>query len=81
MSTIFKHSEIKFEENPTKIEHYKLLTSTPRFSTVVNSKNLIFDIRILNPGQYSFPYHFHRHAEELIMITSGTMTMSALKRF
>jgi uncharacterized cupin superfamily protein len=30
---------------------------------------------MLNPGQYSFPYHFHRNAEELMMITSGSMTL------
>ncbi len=30
---------------------------------------------MLNPGQYSFPYHFHRHAEELMMVLSGTMTL------
>ena len=30
---------------------------------------------LLNPGQFSFPYHFHRHAEELFMVVSVSMTM------
>jgi uncharacterized cupin superfamily protein len=52
-----------------------LFTASPRLASVVNSRNLIFDLRLLNPGQFSFPYHFHRNAEELMMVISGSMTM------
>ncbi len=75
MATIFKHDAVEFKEDPGKIEHYRLFTASPRLYSVANSKNLIFDLRMLNPGQYSFPYHFHRHAEELMMVLSGTMTL------
>jgi uncharacterized cupin superfamily protein len=81
MATIFRHEDVDFKENTDMIDHYRLFTSSPRFSSVVNSRNLNFDLRLLNPGQFSFPYHFHRHAEELIMIISGTMTMRSQKGF
>ena len=75
MATIFKHEDVAFQEDLNKIDNFRLLTSSPRFSSIVNPKNLFFDLRILNPGQFSFPYHFHRHAEELIMLIAGSMTM------
>ena len=75
MATIFKNDKIEFKEDPNKIDNYRLFTASPRLASVVNSKNLIFDSRLLNPGQFSFPYHFHRNAEELIMVISGSMTM------
>ena len=75
MATIFKSDSIEFKEDVNRIDNYRLFTSSPRFSSVVNSKNLFFDLRLLDPGQFSFPYHFHRHAEELMMIISGTLTV------
>lgn len=75
MATIFKNDKIEFKEDPNKIDNYRLLTASPRLASVVNSRNLIFDLRLLNPGQLSFPYHFHRNAEELMMVISGSMTL------
>jgi uncharacterized cupin superfamily protein len=75
MATIFKHDEIDFKEDTNKIDLFRLCTASPRFSSVAKSKNLKFDLRLLNPGQFSFPYHFHRHAEELMMVVSGAMTV------
>ncbi len=75
MATIFKNDKIEFKEDVNKIDNFRLFTASPRLANVVDSKNLIFDLRLLNPGQYSFPYHFHRNAEELMMITSGSMTL------
>ena len=75
MATVFKHDQIEFAEDINKIDNYRLLTSSPRFSSMVQSKKLFFDLRMLNPGQFSYPYHFHIHAEELIMVISGAMTM------
>jgi uncharacterized cupin superfamily protein len=75
MATIFKNEKIEFKEDPNKIDNFRLFTASPRLASVVNSKNLIFDLRLLNPEQFSFPYHFHRNAEELMMVISGSMTM------
>jgi len=38
---------------------------------LVNAEDFEFDIRSLDPGRFSFPYHFHRNAEELFMIIAG----------
>lgn len=81
MATIFRNEELNFQEDDKVIDNYRLFTAVPRFSNVVNSKNLFFDMRLLNPGQFAFPYHFHRHAEELMLITSGTMTLRTEKGF
>ena len=75
MATIFKSNKIEFKEDIKKIDNFRLFTASPRLATTANSKNLIFDLRLLNPGQFSFPYHFHRNAEELMMVTSGSMTL------
>ena len=81
MATIFKHKNIKYKEDANRLEHYDLLTASPRLSKAANSENLIFDLRSLTPGQFSFPYHFHRHAEELMMVTSGSMTVRTPDKF
>ena len=75
MTKIFKRSGIEFKEDPKRIDNFRLITAYPRLSTVTDSKNLVFDLRKLNPGQFSFPYHFHRNAEELMMVISGSMTL------
>jgi uncharacterized cupin superfamily protein len=75
MATIFKNDKNEFREDSGKIDNFRLFSAYPRLYTVANPKNLIFDLRQLNPGQFSFPYHFHRNAEELMMITAGSMTL------
>jgi hypothetical protein len=79
MATIFRYEKLEFKEDPDKIDNYRLFTASPGLASVVKSKNLIFDLRLLNPGQFSFPYHFHRNAEKLMMVLSGYMTMRSLK--
>jgi uncharacterized cupin superfamily protein len=81
MATIFKHDKIEFKEDPNKIDNYRLFTASPRLASIANSKNLIFDLRLLNPGQFSFPYHFHRNAEELMVIIAGSMTLRSPSGF
>jgi uncharacterized cupin superfamily protein len=75
MATIIKSKDLRYKHDEHRVEHYDLLTASPRLSKAAGSENLVFDLRILNPGQFSFPYHFHRHAEELMMVTSGSMTV------
>lgn len=75
MPAIFKSRELLFKEDPSAIENFKIKTADPRLSRMARSEHMIFDIRLLNPGQFSFPYHFHRHAEELLFIISGSLTM------
>ena len=75
MATILKAETREFQEDPNKIDHFRLFSDVSRKKMGVNPKNLNFDLRLLNPRQFSAPYHFHRFAEELFMIISGSMTL------
>lgn len=79
MATIFKRNSLEFREDFDATDNYRLQSAVPRFSQVVGSKNLFFDLRKLNPDEFSFPYHFHRHAEEMMMVVSGSMTLRTNK--
>jgi uncharacterized cupin superfamily protein len=78
MPTILKpdeqiHGYTQFNKHP-----FGLLTVLPNLCKQANSKNIVFDIRKLPPGEYSFPYHYHRAAEEVMYIISGSMKMRSL---
>jgi hypothetical protein len=75
MATILKCEDRNFQADPNKIENFKLYSDVSRKNIGLNPKNLNFDLRILNPRQYSAPYHSHRFAEELFMIISGSLTL------
>src|SRR5208283_300645 len=49
--------------------------TSERLSELAGSKKLDFDIRSLAPDKFSFPYHYHRNAEELFYIISGECSM------
>jgi uncharacterized cupin superfamily protein len=75
MATVFKFEQREFQESPNKIDPFRIFTDVSRSKKGLNPENLNFDLRQLNPGQYSTPYHFHRFAEELFMILSGSATL------
>ncbi len=75
MPTIFKSSARDFRENPGRIDRYRLVSDFSIIDKGLKTKNLNFDLRRLDPGQYSSLYHSHRHAEELFLILSGTATL------
>jgi len=75
MATIIKSTEREFSENPGKIDGYRLLSDVTKLKKGITPKNLNFDLRQLNPRQFSAPYHFHRNAEELFLVLSGSMTL------
>ena len=79
MATIFKSENREYKENPGRIDNFRLLSDVSRAKSGLDPKNLNFDIRLLNPGQFSSPYHFHRNAEELFMVISGSMTLRTPK--
>ena len=79
MATILKSNQREFQESPNKIDHYRIFTDISRIKKGLNPENLNFDLRQLNPDQYSAPYHFHRFAEELFMIVSGSATLRTPK--
>jgi uncharacterized cupin superfamily protein len=75
MPTIFNPDNLEFKLDTGTLDVFKLKTITPRLGEICKSKHLAFDIRQLDPGMYSFPYHFHRNAEELMMVMSGSFTL------
>lgn len=75
MATILRATQRKFEESPNKIDNYRIFSDVSRIKKGINPENLNFDLRQLNPDEYSAPYHFHRYAEELFMILSGSATL------
>ena len=81
MPTITNPDSFKYKADPSALDDFKLKTLIPRLSELCNSKHFVFDLRQLGPGMYSFPYHFHRNAEELMMIISGSVTLRTDKGF
>jgi uncharacterized cupin superfamily protein len=75
MATILKSKQREFIEDANKIDNFRLFSDISRVKKGIKPQNLNFDLRQLNPGQYSAPYHFHRFAEELFMIISGSSTL------
>jgi len=75
MATILKSTEREFNEDLNKIDNFRLCTDVSRVKKGISPQNLNFDLRQLNAGQYCAAYHFHRYAEELFMIISGSATL------
>jgi uncharacterized cupin superfamily protein len=75
MANVMKCANREFKEDANKIDYFRLFSDAARAKSGVQPKNLNFDLRQLNPGQFSAPFHFHRFAEELFMVVSGTMTL------
>jgi uncharacterized cupin superfamily protein len=75
MPTIIRPSELEFAENKSELSEFKWHSCIPRLSTLTNSKHMVFDVRSLDPGKYSYPYHFHRNSEEIFVIFSGSVTL------
>lgn len=75
MATIFRSDKRDFKENPGRIDPFRLVSDYSIIDSGLKPENLNFDLRRLDPGQYSSLYHSHRHAEELFYIISGSATL------
>ena len=74
MPLIHRLSEIELRNNKSPISHFSWKSSLP-LEEISKSKYLHFDIKSLFPGKFSYPYHFHRNAEELFIILEGEATL------
>ncbi len=81
MATLLKAGERRFEENQGKTDPFRIFSDVSRVNSNVSPQNLNFDLRQLPPGRFSAPYHFHRYAEELFMILSGSATLRTPEGF
>ena len=75
MATIIRKEDRDFQPNPGKIDKFRLFTDVSREIKGVHPNWLNFDLRKLPPKQYNAAYHFHRYAEELFLILSGSATL------
>jgi uncharacterized cupin superfamily protein len=80
MPKIFRGQDLKSDKRKCRVPDFEWHMS-PRLGKLVNSKYLEFYVVSLDPGKYSFPYHFHRAAEELFMIISGQATLRTPEGF
>lgn len=81
MPSVFRSENMKVGLGPFNKPPFGLLTVLPVLYAEAGAENLIFDIRELPPQQYSFPYHYHRNAEEVMMVISGSMAVRTTKEF
>lgn len=79
MATVFKKDEVTFDLKASIIDEFKWYSSS--MTKAADPKSMSFDIRILEPGHYSYPYHSHRNSEELFVILSGEATLRTPKGF
>lgn len=70
MPAIFRSENLIFTRRPSPIPEFAFSTTNDLWKSV-QAKRLDFDVRLLEPGLYSYPYHFHRNAEEMFVILSG----------
>lgn len=80
MPTVFHTRDLELKKHKSRLPEFEWQTST-RLAKLTESKQLQFDIRSLDPDRFSFPYHFHRAAEELFMILSGEATLRTPEGF
>jgi len=80
MPKIFNRQDLKYEKRKSLLPEFEW-HSSPKLGKLANSKYLQFDIRLLDPGKFSFPYHFHRASEELFMVLSGEATLRSPEGF
>lgn len=80
MAQIFNEKNISFSLRQSPIPEFCWHTSE-KLSEIVNSKHMNFNVRSLDPGKYSYPYHFHRNSEEIFVILSGKATLRTPNEF
>lgn len=80
MAKVFRAADRAFEPRQSPVPDFAWHTS-PRFGQLAGSKLMQVDVRSLDPDRFSFPYHFHRAAEEFFLILSGEATLRTPEGF
>jgi uncharacterized cupin superfamily protein len=80
MPKIFNTGSMTFKERKSPVPEF-LWHTGPNLGELSGAKYLRFDVRSLDPGKFSYPYHFHRAAEELFMILTGEATLRSPEGF
>jgi uncharacterized cupin superfamily protein len=80
MSKIFTSAELDMTPNRSPLSPFSWSASA-RLEEIAHSKYLHFEIKSLNPQRFSYPYHFHRNAEEIFVIMEGEATLRSPEGF
>jgi uncharacterized cupin superfamily protein len=80
MPAVFQTKTLKLKSRKSRLPEFEWLTSS-RLAKLAGADHLEFDVRSLEPDRFSFPYHFHRAAEELFLILSGEATLRSPEGF
>ena len=75
MATIIKKEQQDYQPHPGRMDGWRLMTDMSRQHQGLNPQHLNFDMRKLPPHQYNAACHFHRYAEELFMMVTGSATL------
>lgn len=70
MAAVFNKDHVPYVLRRSPVPEFAWHT-TEGLSRQLGSEHMKFEIRSLDPGMYSYPYHFHRNAEELFIVLSG----------
>ncbi len=74
MPYIFNENTVEYVTRPSPVPEFSWHTSG-KLQEILKSKQIDINIRSLDPDRFSYPYHFHREAEELFVILSGEVTL------
>lgn len=72
--------DLPFERRGAPVAAFDWLSS-PRLGQLSGCQWLQVDIRRLEPGKFSFPYHSHRASEEFFLILSGRAMLRSPEGF
>ncbi len=70
MAFVFNAKTVSYAQRRSPVPEFAWHT-TEDLSKRLGSEHMKFEVRSLDPGLYSYPYHFHRNAEELFIVLSG----------
>ncbi len=65
---------IQMKDRDKNVPHFETKSSIVD-SGEFDSKKLGFDIKVLEPGKLTYPYHYHSEVEEVYVIIDGEVTV------
>ncbi|MCK8060647.1 MULTISPECIES: cupin domain-containing protein [unclassified Fusibacter] len=78
MPLIINEKNSHYKKNDSPIGEFEWFSSI-KLAHMPQSEHLNFKLMKLQPGKFSYPYHFHHNAEEVFVILSGEATLRTHK--
>lgn len=74
ISNVISLKTVELRDRDSSVPHFKSKSSIVD-SGNFKSKKLGFDIKVLEPGKLTYPYHYHSQVEEVYVIIEGEVTV------